>query len=500
MKAFLSIMFSLSLMLSASGYNPGNGLTLQDTSFIGNAQVEVQAQVGYLEVPENRENANSPTISVKFIRLKSTNPTPGAPLIYLEGGPGSSCSWQAGHPYYLERWRPFLEVGDVILVDQRGTGEASDRLTHIWMKPIPEDVFVDAEVAIDHFAQVNKEAIKTFDERGIDLRGYTTTQNAQDIDAIREALGYEKVSIMGFSYGTHLGLAYIRYFGENIENAILVGVEGPDHTFKFPLRLDNQFKKIALMAKEDSGLAGEVPDLLGLYQEVLEKLEKEPAVVEITSPLTRQPMKVKVGPFGLGLILRLDIGDASDIPVFPRLLTSIKNGDYDMLAWFTQKRFRSVYGTQAMSATMDLASGASKERLLRIAQEEKETIFPHLINISLDVAHMMKGIWPNPDLGSEFRAPLISNVRTLFMSGTLDCNTPPYQAEEVRWGFSNSSHIIVKNAGHEQITTHEAAEETLLKFLKGENVDDVALSHPPIQFIPVKGESKDLWHPSMGEK
>ena len=103
-----------------------------------------------------------------------------------------------------------------------------------------------------------QEAIKTFDERGIDLRGYTTTQNAQDIDAIREALGYEKVSIMGFSYGTHLGLAYIRYFGENIENAILVGVEGPDHTFKFPLRLDNQFKKIALMAKEDPGLAGEV--------------------------------------------------------------------------------------------------------------------------------------------------------------------------------------------------------------------------------------------------
>ena len=83
------------------------------------------------------------------------------------------------------------------------------------------------------------------------------------------------------------------------------------------------------------------------------------------------------------------------------------------------------------------------------------------------------------------------------MSGTLDYNTPPYQAEEVRWGFSNSSHIIIDNAGHEQILTHPEATLTIVRFLKGENVDDVALYYPTLEFIPVRGKADKLSHPSI---
>ena len=54
-----------------------------------------------------------------------------------------------------------------------------------------------------------------------------------------------------------------------------------------------------------------------------------------------------------------------------------------------------------------------------------------------------------PPLPESFRAPIISTLPTLFISGSLDSNTPPYQAEEVRWGFPNSVHVIVENAGHE---------------------------------------------------
>ena len=38
----------------------------------------------------------------------------------------------------------------------------------------------------------------------------------------------------------------------------------------------------------------------------------------------------------------------------------------------------------------------------------------------------------------------------LFISGTLDSNTPPYQAEEMRWSMPRSMHVIVQNAGHER--------------------------------------------------
>ncbi|MEO0339905.1 MAG: alpha/beta hydrolase, partial [Bacteroidota bacterium] len=108
--------------------------------------------------------------------------------------------------------------------------------------------------------------------------------------------------------------------------------------------------------------------------------------------------------------------------------------------------------------------------------------------------------WPDPDLGAEFRSPLVTDIPTLFLSGTLDFNTPPHQAEEVRWGYANSQHIIVGNAGHEQIITHPKTVPTILAFLKGENIKEVAYSHPPLKFIPLRGKDSEVWHPALGEK
>ena len=205
-------------------------------------------------------------------------------------------------------------------------------------------------------------------------------------------------------------------------------------------------------------------------------------------------MKVKVGAYGLNLMMRFDIGDASDLPVFPRLLYSIDEGDYSALKWFVQKRISGFFGIQAMAATMDAASGASASRMARIKEDKMKSPFKYVVNPRLDLG------WPSPDLGEEFRAPLVTNTRTLFMSGTLDFNTPPYQAEEVRWGYSNSSHIIVTNAGHEQILTHDDAVPNIIKFLRGEDVSNVALSHPPLKFIPLQGKDSEVWHPSLGKQ
>lgn len=466
-------------------------LTTKNKAFKTTSGTVVHATVGSLQVPENRANPNSEDISVHFVQLKSTSSNPEVPLIYLEGGPGQSCTWQAEDPHYLERWLPFLEVSDVILLDQRGTGEGTQRVLYIHQEGIPTDILANEAVREEYFEKMGQAALTDFEQRGVDLSGYTTLENARDIDDLRQALSYDQFSLLGFSYGTHLGQAYMKYFGQNVKNAILVGVEGLNHTFKLPSAMNTQFQKIALMAQADPKINQLVPDLMGLYQRVVQSLEDNPAELEITSPLTNEPMKVKVASFGLNMILFKDIGDASDIPIFPRLLYSIDQGDYSILKWFVQKRIGNFYGAQGMSATMDVASGGSPSRLARVEEELAISPFPDILEASMSTD------WPHPDLGEEFRAPLISSVRTLFMSGTLDFNTPPYQAEEVRWGFSNSSHIIVDNAGHEQILTHSKAVPTVIRFLKGENVDEVALSYPPLEFIPVKGSVSDLSHPSM---
>lgn len=491
MKYTLIIFCSWLITQGVVGQSLQDRLSLQKETFKSKSGKQIKADIGTLTVAENRDNPRSANIKIHFIRLKSTNPTPGEPIVYLAGGPGASCTWQAKNPYYLERWSAFLKVSDVILLDQRGTGAGRERVMYIWRDKVPTNALADIQVAQKHFQEVGRKALVDFKTRGVDLKGYTSVANAQDVDELRKALGYQKISLLGFSYGTHLGQTYIKYFGKQVAQAILVGVEGLNHTYKLPSTMDTQFHKIALLARQDPNVNKEVPDLIALYKKVVKKLNKKPAEVEVKSPLTRAPMKVKVGTFGLNLILRFDIGDASDIPVFPRLLYSIDQGDYSLLRWFVQKRIGSLYGVQGMSSTMDKASGVSVNRMARIHAEQKTSFFPNVVNPRLDAG------WPAPDLGKAFRAPLVSNVRTLFMSGTLDFNTPPHQAEEVRWGFANSSHIIVDNAGHEQILTHPEATATIIRFLKGENVDDVALFYPKLRFIPVKGKPGKRSHPSI---
>lgn len=472
----------------------GADLHLEATTYSTASGQKIEAETGHLVVLENRDDKSSTPIKIEFIRLKSKAVSPIAPVIYLEGGPGSSASWIAASPQALERWAGLLSLGDVIFLDQRGTGNARDRMTWINMEPLPEDIFVTQKAALHHMMKMAPKAVEEWNKRNVDLDGYDTLESAKDIDALRQALGLEKVSILGFSYGTHLGQTYMKYFGEHLDKAVLVGVEGLDETLKLPLRMDAQFRKLAAMVSADDSVNQDIPDLEALYLRVAKKLTDSPVTLSLRSPLNGKLMELKVGKFGLDYVLARDLGDASDLPVIPRLLYDIDQGDYASLTWFVQKRIGGMYGLHAMALATDLASGASTERLQLIERQAKESLFEQVIN--QPYKGLLKAL-DIPELSDEFRSDFTSTVPTLLLSGTLDMNTPPYQAERLRWSLPNAHHIIVQNAGHEQILTHPAIGPAIGKFLMGGDVSKVTASYPPLKFIPVSGKRDGVRHSAV---
>jgi pimeloyl-ACP methyl ester carboxylesterase len=98
---------------------------------------------------------------------------------------------------------------------------------------------------------------------------------------------------------------------------------------------------------------------------------------------------------------------------------------------------------------------------------------------------------PPTDLGDAFRAPIASNVPVLFISGTLDSNTPPYQAEEVRWGMPRASHLIVQNAGHEDLEPNGEVQAVIADFLAGKDVSARHVSLPVPDFKSVEEAKKE---------
>ncbi|WP_338766253.1 alpha/beta fold hydrolase [Bernardetia sp. ABR2-2B] len=497
MKYLFVFVLSILIFTLSFAQNGSSNLSTTDTVFVSESGKKIKAIMGRMQVKENRKNPNSELISISFIQLKSSTPTSENPLVYLEGGPGSSSTWQATYPEYLESWVELLEYSDVILLDQRGTGQGARRVTHIVSEDVPSKIFVDEKLRQDYFNNVEENALNAFKERGVDLKGYTTLQNAADIEALRIALSYQKISLMGFSYGTHLAQTYMKYYGENVEKAILIGTEGLNHTKKTPLSMDMQFKKIALMAAQKKEVSEKVPNLLELHKIVIEKLNSNPVEMKIISPLTRKPMKIELNGYALNMILRFDIGDASDIPIFPKLLYDASQDNYDILKWFVQKRIGMFYGINGMSMMTDKASGATAYRNEKIKHELEESMFANIFKETESKNDKELNI----DLGDEFRSPFASDIPVLFLSGTLDFNTPPYQAEEVRWGFPNSEHIIIKNAGHEQIRRHPKANAAMVSFLKDEKIEDVDLSYPMLEFVPLDDKSKtNIYHPAIAQE
>ena len=449
------------------------------------AKMEVGGQTfegerGHLIVKENRQNPNSNLIELVFVRLKSTATKPGYPTVYLDGGPGSSAIGIANIPDYMRAFQKLREVGDVILLDQRGVGRSKPNLTHRATESLPLDVLADREVALRAFNERAKVAADHFRSRGVDILAYNSVESAHDVDDVRKALGVEKLNLVGFSYGTHLGLACLRYHGKNLNRVVLIGTEGPDHTDKLPSTSDASIRRLSALVAKDPELGPKMPDLTGTLKRTLDRLEKEPVTVTITDQRNRKPVDVKVGKIGLQFLIMRDLGDTNDLPVFPLWFYTMDKGDYSILKRFVERRYNQYgAGVSVMTLVTDISSGVSKARKRQIQSEAKTALLGDIVNFPLSE---MGNVFGNPDLGDAYRSPIKTDVPTLFVSGVLDNNTQPFQADEVRKTFKSSTHIVVDNAGHESMLVDPQVQQTMVQFLIGEDVSKVKISLPPLKF------------------
>ena len=456
--------------------------------------LEIEGQSGFLEVPENRNNPDSRTIKIKYIWLKSIAEKPEVPTVFIAGGSGQS-TWEAESPEDLTYWIELLEVSDLIFVDRGGENDKS--LIHLWKNDLPEDVLVTEEAAEQHYQQMVAEALPSFKAKGVDVRGYNIEEHANDINDLMTALGIERYSIFGFSFGSHIGMTAMKLFPDRIERAVLSGPDAPNQAFNFPRYLDQHVELISEMVKKDSLVNQEVPDFKALVDRVMKKLKDNPVTVEVKNPINRKKMKVKVGAFGMAVILRLDIDDIHDIPVLPRLFYTIDQGDYSALTYFVQRRIVFSMAVPGSGINQYLVSGASDERWAQIEKEADESIFGNVVNFPFSGA---RGHWltdnPSKDLSFDSSLPITSDIPTLFITGMLDCRTPVAQVEETMQGFSDATHIKVKGAGHELAHWQSTvSNEYIPAFLRGQEVAKTQVTYSKIKFIKVTGSSDR--HPSL---
>ena len=440
---------------------------------------KVEAEKGEFTVPENRGNPNSRTLTIRFVRFKSTAAKPGNPIVYLAGGPGGSgigAAMSTRFPLFMS----FREHADVIAYDQRGINESQPdmRCTEEYMaNPAAPLDRVKAGAAM---AAAVRKCAERLRAAGVDLAASNTRENAADLEELRKALGAQKLVLWGISYGTHLAAATLRYHPNTVERVILAGIEGPDDTYKLPSDQQTLMEEIARLA----AVQRRHPDLLGAINKLLRELEARPKSVTLTDPRNNQTATFVFGKLDLQMLLADMLFAPDSFAGMADLVGRLEQGDWTALGLAAApRRFGTV--PSAMSITMDCASGISAGRRQRIAEEAKRTLLGDAINMPFP--ELCAGMQV-PDAGDEFRGPLVNDVPALLISGTLDGRTRPRQAEELRMTMPNAQHLIIENAGHSDplfLSTPKIL-EAMKAFLRGEPLRERYLTVPPAQLLPVR--------------
>jgi pimeloyl-ACP methyl ester carboxylesterase len=443
-------------------------------------RIRTPAELGRLTVRENRRKPASRLIEIAFLRVKSTASRPGPPLIFLAGGPGGSGIDAARRPALLAFFSQFSSIGDVVFLDQRSTGLSTPRLDcpGAWDLPLDRP---GSRAETQRIGLPKAQACRAeWTDLGVDVSGYNTEENADDVDAVRQALGADTMNLYGVSYGSHLGLSIIRRHGPRVHRAVLGMIEGPDHTFKLPSNEQRQMEKLHELVKADPELSRHVPDFLGLVGSVLERVGRKPVAAETTDPRTGKPVSIVIGKYDLQGITANGLGAVDFLQRLPARYYAMSQGDFSWAAEQALLRRRMPLGN-AMTFLMDCASGATAGRHARLRQEAPDTLLEDLIDFQPEFCEG----WDVPDLGDDFRAPVRSDVPVLFFSGTIDGRTPASNADEVRASFSNHHHLIVEGMahGHPALFTSEAA-GAIAAHLRGERVT-LGRTSLPFVFRPV---------------
>lgn len=380
-------------------------------------------------------------ISLSVVVIPALRPDPAPdPWVELVGGPGNAATDFARS--YTEDWRAFRQDRDVLLIDQRGTGNSNGLYC--------------AELALHRvsslFPRFPNPAVRKCRKRLsklADLAQYSTLNAARDIETVRQRLDYAQVNLFGSSYGTRLALEYIRQYPDNVRSATLWGVVTPD--FRRPLfyARDGQRALDRLIEEclADAECRDAYPDISGDLAKTLENLKQAPRTIAIRNPSDGRTHKVKMTAAGFAQAVWVALSYPDQAHRLPEVLSSAASGDFEPfvnLDVATKPPRRTYYNAMHLSVACPEETGHIKSEELAAAYHG--AFMP--LDRALEYVQACRA-WSLPPSPAELLEPVRSDAPVLIVSGEMDPITPPEWGEAAHRSLANSRHIVVRHLSHE---------------------------------------------------
>lgn len=408
---------------------------------------------GLIAVPENREDANSRMIRLHYVKIAATGEDEEYrkdPVIYLTGGPG------VGVDLYVDRLREhsLVKQRDLYILEQRGIGASANFCPYFGLEERALVHSDDLEEAQRNAAEVARNCFDAAREAGVDLSGYNTVENARDVKALRQALGFEQWNVWGISYGSHLGQMLALQDPEGIRALVIDAIVPNDLTdlMRIGRWANLTFEHIFSTCTDLTLCEG----LEARLDAALDKVRGNPFNVPVDDTELFPKSEVKVD----GLILAFApfsmAYEQDEHPAIPAVMDTLiayfetGNEDFMQLAANMMSGGQGVSMSEGMSNAIRCNDGYVHATAMVAADDLQEN--PRFAGLSSVkgaqyAARMCEESGLAPRDREDYRF-VESAIPTLIVNGSWDPITPAALARYIAPGFSNGRYIEVPFAGH----------------------------------------------------
>lgn len=468
-----TLMMIATLTAMAGAARPAAALELEPCRIDAGPAIDTaKALCGTFERAENPDAPDGRSIELAVALVPSLNVEAlPDPLVFFAGGPGQSAI--DSYLMMLPAFEPIRRDRAILLVDQRGTGR-SNKLDC----PVPEEE--DMMTGDWDPEQIRAYAEGCLAELDGDPRFYTTSVAIDDLDAVREALGFEQLNLWGGSYGTRAALHYLRKYPERTRSVIIDGVIAGGQLLGPTLATDAQASLELLFDRctESADCSAAFPDLRNTFDTLRQRLADAPVPVSAAHPRSGEAVELTLTDQVLAGVVRLSSYAPATRALLPLMISEAAEGRYTMLAAQAALIESQFDGLLAMGMHNSVVCSEDAPRFDEREVDDATLAATYLGKEQLEWLEVMCGAWPRGPVDEGFNEAVVSDVPVLVLSGEVDPVTPPANGERAAETLSTSRHIVAPGQGH-IITALGCMPRLLGEFVNG--LDPAALDDSCMQ-------------------
>ena len=397
---------------------------------------------GSYEVFEDRQRKSGRKIALKIMVFPATGPNKEADaFFYIPGGPGSSATEDA--PYVAPQYAKIRERRDLVFVDQRGTG-GSNPLDCTLFNP------ADLNSHLGYFFPL--EAVRKCREQletRADLKLYTTAIAMDDLDEVREALGYPQINIIGTSYGTRAAQTYLKQHQPRVRAIILHGVSPTNQLMPrdFPQHTERALNGVIADCAADKACKATFPNLATEVKGVLARLLRGPVEVELKRQNASESVRVSLSRDLAAEAIRYMLYQSGAASRIPLIIHQAAQGNFVPLAEAAISYRQQIVATGSNGMYLSVTC-AEDLPLIKPGEGERNGLNTFLGDYRLRQQRAACELWPRATVPDNYAEPTRSAVPVLILTGQWDPVTPPVYGDTASKYLPNSHHVVVPHGGH----------------------------------------------------